>query len=271
MHRANIRHPTNKRPKPYERITAQSHCLASEVPLAIYDTYVGRERIAAGVSIKRRQASIIFKAGIDYALTDASSVLEIGPGDGYIAEHCRDAHIDYIAVEGSDSVSDKLTTDGYSVVRGYVPPLPVQIKDQTFSTCFLLHVLEHMTSAQQAAHLLAEIATHLLPGGSLVIACPDYSRWGHYFYDCDYTHAFPVTRRRLMHLLRDQGLELVHHTIYVGPIFGYHGLPLAWIAKLLYSPLLDDLIGPHRFRDIMNRGFLSLLPNILTIARRPAI
>ena len=145
-------------------------------------------------------------------------VLEIGPGDGYIADIARAQGLDYIAVEGSDAVAEKLRQDGVQVLRAYVPPLPLGLPSEPLRCCYLLHVLEHMTSAPSAAALVSDICERLAPGGTLVVACPDYSRWGGYFYDCDYTHAYPVTRRRLAQLFRDQGMEVVYHTIYIGSV-----------------------------------------------------
>jgi SAM-dependent methyltransferase len=238
------------------------------VNLAVYDNYAGRGRIGAGVAIKRKQATTIFNRGLSSAKIKTGGVLEIGPGDGYIAELSRLAELDYLAIEGSDGVADKLRSSGFKVIRGYVPPMPAEV-NSGYRCCFMLHVLEHMKSYSEAAQIVSEIRNTLAPGGAIVVACPDYSRWGHYFYDCDYTHAYPITRRRLSQLLVDQGFEVVQHTVYTGPVFGYIGLPISWLAKLLYWPLLDDLIGPTRFKDVLNRGYLTFLPNILTIARRP--
>lgn len=239
--------------------------------MAIYDAYASRSRINAGIDIKRRQAEVIFRLGLEHSKGASGGLFEIGPGDGYIASLSRSEGFEYSAVDGSDAVADKLRIQGFHVSRGYVPPLPADIGSEPFRCCYLLHVLEHMSSAQNAATLVSDIRDRLAPGGALVVACPDYSRWGHYFFDCDYTHAFPVTRRRLAQLFRDQGMEVSYHTIYTGKIFGYHGLPIFWLAKLFYWPLLDDLIGPSRLRDILNRGFLTFLPNVLTIARRPKV
>ena len=236
--------------------------------MAIYDAYAVRSRVKIGVAIKQHQAKRIFELGLRCSAVASKRILEIGPGDGYVAALSRAAGLAYTAIEGSAAVADKLSGIGLDVRQSYVPPLPVGLAPD-YRCCYLLHVLEHMQSAAHAAQLVGEIRDRLLPGGALVIACPDYSRWGRYFYDCDYTHSYPLTRRRLAQLLRDQGFEIQCQTIYTGPIFGFLGLPLSWVAKLLYWPLLDDLIGPNRLRDVMNRGFLTFLPNLLMVARRP--
>lgn len=238
--------------------------------MAVYDTYANRNRIGAGVAIKQRQATTIFESGIFSTINIPGGILEIGPGDGYIAFLAKSAELPYTAIEGNDAVAEKLRVSGFDVVSGYVPPLPAGLRSG-YRCCFMLHVLEHMKSASDAGQVISEIFNILAPGGTIIIACPDYSRWGHYFYDCDYTHTYPVTRRRLNQMLVDQGFEVVQHTIYCGPVFGYISLPITWLAKMLYWPLLDDLIGPNRLKDILNRGFLTFLPNLLTVARRSPI
>lgn len=237
--------------------------------MAIYDDYAKRSRVGAGVAIKRHQATTIFLRALRclVACTEGG-VLEIGPGDGYIAELTLAEGLAYTAIEGSSGVADSMRARGFKVLGGYVPPMPAGLQTG-YRACFLLHVIEHMKSPLEAAQLVSAIKDHLMPGGVLAIACPDASRWGGYFHDCDYTHAYPLTRRRLAQLLRDQGMEVVDQTVYTGPVFGMWGLPISWLAKTLYWPLLDDLVGPVRFNDVYNRGFLTFLPNILMIARRP--
>ena len=236
--------------------------------MAIYDGYVVRKRARAGVAVKEYQAKRIILLGLQCSADASGRILEVGPGDGYVAALSRGAGLVYTGIEGSSAVAAKLSSAGLDIRQSYVPPLPEGLGDD-YRCCYVLHVIEHMKTAADVAQLIAEIRERLVPGGVLVIACPDYSRWRDYFFDCDYTHSYPVTRRRLAQVLRDQGFEIAYHTIYTGPLFGYWGLPLSWIAKLLYWPLLDDLVGPCRFNDMMNRGFLTFLPNVLTVARRP--
>lgn len=235
--------------------------------MAIYDGYAVRDRIGAGVAIKHHQNRTIFEAGLAYSLDVPQRILEIGPGDGYIAAMASAAGHPYVAIEGSGAVAERLRQRGVEVHDGYVPPLPASIEGQ-FSCCFMLHVLEHMPSPQAAAQVLGEIGQRLAPGGALVIAAPDYAQWGSRFFDCDYTHTLPLTRRRVAQMLADEGFEVAHHTVYVGPFFSYAALPIAWLGRTVYPNWLDALIGRHIKSDSVNRGLLTFMPNLLTIARR---
>lgn len=236
--------------------------------MAVYDNYAVRKRIKGGLAIKERQNRVIFKHGLTYSAPGTVRILDIGPGDGAIAELSLIAGFTYTAVEGSQGVAASLGQRGIDVHCAYVPPLPPSVRGP-YTSCFLLHVLEHMPNPQAASLLLEQIHAVLAPGGALVIACPDYVRWGSDFFDCDYTHAYPVTRRRLLQLASDHGYRVVHQTIYCGPIFGNAGLPLAWMARLAYPRVIDGIVGAAVPSDALNRGRLTFLPNLLTVLQRP--
>jgi SAM-dependent methyltransferase len=235
--------------------------------LGIYDTYAARDRVKAGVALKERQNRKIFALGLLHGPREAPRILEIGPGDGHIAAFAAAAGLGYVAVEGSAATAEGLRARGFEVHCSYAPPLPASLAGP-FTCCFLLHVIEHMPEPAKAARLIEEIRLALVPGGTLVVASPDYLRWGSDFYDADYTHCYPMTRRRVSQLLADHGFQVVHHTIYIGAIFGYAGLPVSWLGRILYSRLADGLFGRFVPRDILNRGLLAFLPNLLTIAKR---
>ena len=218
--------------------------------------------------MKVRQNRIIFELGMAHCLAPGRRVLDIGPGDGQIAALATSANLPYVALEGSAALTSVLRARGLEVHEGYVPPLPAGVQGR-FSTCFLLHVLEHMPDHRAASALFQQMQDMLMPGGTFVIACPDAVRWGSDFYDCDYSHSFPLTRRRLQQIAVDHGFDVVHQTIYCGPVFGAMGLPLAWLARLLYPRFVDGLVGEHIPKDAANRGLLTFLPNLLMVARRP--
>jgi SAM-dependent methyltransferase len=237
--------------------------------MAVYDQYSGRKRIKLGVILKRIQNRRFIALARRFSSSPRTRVLEIGPGDGDIAHLSVSAGWNYAAVEGSARVSEALRGQGLEVTQAYVPPLPHGLR-VPYDCCFLLHVLEHMSGPQVASELLSQIFSVLAPGGVLVVACPDYHRWGSDFFDCDYTHTYPVTRRRLAQMAADHGFEMVHQTVYTGPFFGRWGLPLSWAARLLYPRFLDGLVGASVPGDVLNRGLLTFLPNLLVVMRRPS-
>src|SRR5262245_24157601 len=196
------------RARPQATVDARSSMTA-------YETYASRPRVQAGVALKLRQSRKLFEYAMARCLQDSPRILEIGPGDGDIALLCAGAGLPYVAIEGNDRVALALRARGHAVHQAYVPPVPSTVQHD-FSCCFLLQVLEHMPSPAAAAQLVEEIRSRLRPAGALVVACPDYLRWGARFYDCDYTHTFPLTRRRLRGLLADQGMRVVAETTYSG-------------------------------------------------------
>ncbi len=235
--------------------------------MGFYDHYAARSRNSLGLKTKIYQAKRIFNLipQIDQR-EKPLSVLEIGPGDGYIAKLSTQNNYRYIGIEASEPVADKLLEEGYEIIKGFVPPFPKDIG--LFDRCYMLHVIEHLKDMDAATMVIREIREHLNENGRVVIACPDYMRWKQNFYDCDYTHTIPFTKRRLAQLLINEGFEIEYQSIYSGPIFGYKSLPLFWLARLFYPQLIDDLTFKLDKKRILNRGFLTLIPNLIVVARK---
>jgi SAM-dependent methyltransferase len=234
--------------------------------MSYYDHYTSRHRNQLGVRAKLYQAKRIFELGVSAGSESPLSILEIGPGDGYIAELARDGRHEYFAIEASATIAESLRNRGFRVHQGFVPPLPPD--PEAIDTCFLLHVIEHMQNPQAATDFVTAIRDRLKPGGSLVIATPDFARWHTHFYDSDPTHVLPFTARRLRQLLQQAGMTVEHESLYTGPVFGYLGVPFAWLASLFYTPTVDDFFRWLLPRDIVNRGFLTFLPNLIVVAKR---
>src|SRR5215472_5745703 len=131
--------------------------------MTFYERFASRSRNRIGIWTKRLQARTIFRLGADGADARPLAVLELGPGDGYIAELCREAGYDYLAVEASEAVARNLIQRGVRVVQGFVPPLP--IATEPLDVCYMLHVIEHLKGIDAAITLLGEIRSRLRPGG----------------------------------------------------------------------------------------------------------
>jgi 2-polyprenyl-3-methyl-5-hydroxy-6-metoxy-1,4-benzoquinol methylase len=198
--------------------------------------------------------------------TGTCHILELGPGDGYIANIATESGCQYLGIDASKEVAENLAGKGYSIIRALVPSLPEGIGK--FDYCFMLHIIEHMKDMLTAIKLIEDVSAHLMENGKLILTSPDYARWKTDFYDCDYTHHLPITIKRLRQLLSNLGFQIVYETIYVGPIFGFKGMPLYWIIKLLYCRTLDELFNRFIKNDIWYRGYLTFLPSILVIAQK---
>ena len=234
--------------------------------MGFYDHYANRSRNGLGVRMKRAQALRIFNLGLKGLKSGAVKVLELGPGDGYIAALSKSKGYTYTGVEGSEAVAQKLIHEGHAIIQSFVPPLPAATG--SFDVCYMLHIIEHMKDMDTAVALVRGIRKGLPENGNLVIACPDYKFWSDHFYDCDYTHQLPFTRRRLAMMLSNEGFEVTYQSIYTGPVFGYRGLPLYWLAKLLFPRFLDEILSRYLRNDIAARAFFTFLPNLILVATK---
>ena len=234
--------------------------------MGYYEHYAKRHRFSAGIMVKLRQAAQLFHLGFSDAMPNNADVLELGPGDGLIANMCRDHKFRYVGIEASKDIAAKLQEAGHCVVRASVPPLPSDLGE--FDVCYMLHIIEHLRDMEAAGVVLREIRERLRSHGRLVIACPDFSRWKHWFYDCDYTHVLPFTRRRLHQVLVAEGYDVMYESIYVGPLFGHLGAALFWPISLMFTPTVDYFLSKIVPRDAVNRGFLTFIPNLVAVARR---
>jgi len=238
--------------------------------MTFYERFASRSRNRIGIWTKRRQARKIFQLGTSGLDDRKLSVLEVGPGDGYIAELSRARGDDYVAVDGSEAVARNLNQAGVRVIRSLVPPLPpLPAETGPLDVCYMLHVIEHIRDIYAASTLVGELRDQLRPGGRLVIATPEFRYWRQDFYDSDYAHHLPFTRRTLVELLQNEGFDVTHQSIYTGPVFGYRGLPIYWLTRLAYPQWLDDLIGRHARHDVLIRGAWTLIPNLIVVAEKP--
>lgn len=199
--------------------------------MAFYNHYASRNRNKFGEKIKKNFARKLFHLVEQYS-KNSKRILEIGPGDGYIADLSIHKGYDYIGLEGSRNVYIKLKQQNYNVVKTFVPPLPSDIGK--FDICYALHMIEHLNSITDAIELISQIYNNLNNNGRIVIATPDYLKWGKDFFNCDYTHNLPFTVKRLSQLVLNENFEIEYVAYYVGDQFGLLRFPIYWFGKLFY-------------------------------------
>jgi len=167
------------------------------------------------------------------------SVLEIGPGRGEFAELCLERKLPYHAVEPNPTLAESLRGRGANVVCARVPPLPAL--DRRFDAVVMINVMEHMNGLEQALDLSCQIRQVLKPGGKFVIHCPDYLSWRLHFFNCDFSHNYVTTRRRLDQLLINAGYADIRSRYMSGPFTGAGAVVVSSIVSRMPFGALEAL------------------------------
>jgi SAM-dependent methyltransferase len=184
-----------------------------------------------------RQASRRILAFADVA--PGSSILEIGPGRGEFAELCLARKMEYHAVEPNGGLAEALRQKGAHVICARVPPLPAL--DRKFDLVAMINVMEHMNGLEQALDTACQVRRVLNPGGKFLIHSPDYLSWRSHFFNCDFSHNYVTTRRRLDQLLVNAGYEGIRSGYMSGPFAGAGAVVLSAFASRMPFGALEAL------------------------------
>lgn len=196
----------------------------------------------------------------DFArVTPGKRVLEIGPGRGAFADLCLRGGIEYTAIEANESLADALRSRGARVIGATVPPLPPL--DERFDFVVMINVMEHMNDMREALHLAQQIREHLEPDGQLVVCSPDYLNLRAHFFNCDFSHSYVTTQRRLAQLLTSAGYDSTRSCYIAGPFSGA-------IAVLLAACVARLPFGAFHAWFPRNRLFSKLYKIQLSLSRK---
>lgn len=192
-----------------------------------YDFWREKQVTALGRRWGRQAAEYTLHLALRHA-APLNRVVEIGPGRGALADVCRAQGIRYVGVDANIGLLEHLESGGS--VCSFVPPIPLSsaICDAVIAN----HVLEHAVGLPQAQTLIAEMRRVVRPGGIVVVTSPDVLWEGVEFWDCDYSHNFVTTARRLHQLFRDQDLEVAHLGYVHNHIEGVAGAIVGQIVRL---------------------------------------
>jgi SAM-dependent methyltransferase len=196
-----------------------------------------------------------------------SSVLEIGPGRGALADICLQKGIEYCAVEPNEEMAVSLEKRGAVVVRGIVPPLPQF--DRNFDAVIMINVMEHMNSMQDALLISRQIREVLKPKAKLIISSPDYLNWRLNFFNCDFSHNYVTSRRRLRQLLLDTGYENIKSCYLSGPLSGFLCLLVTTFISRLPFGLFNALFPDNKIFYKLYKIQLTFLRKVLMIGEKP--
>ncbi len=218
---------------------------------------------ATGMRLVKALAMKIFR------FTDAEpgcSILEIGPGRGVFADICLKEGMDYLAIEANRQMADSLESRGAGVVQAMVPPLPEL--DRKFDAVVMINVMEHMNSMADALQITQQIRSALKPSGKFVICSPDYLNWRRNFFNCDFSHSYVTTRRRLKQLLINGGLGNIESCHLCGPMTGLPCWLLTPLVGLLPFGLFNAMLPNSKVFYKLYKAQLTFSRKVLILGQR---
>jgi len=164
-------------------------------------------------------------------------VFEVGYGHGYFANVVIGNRNDYLGTDISRALLDAASAAGHRVV--HPDDLDFDGLQGTCDVVWLSHVLEHCDGWKEAREFVERYAALLTPDGVIVVVGPDLLSWKHHFWSADFSHGFGTTRRNVVQLLSDVGLEVSVSAYHRG---GSNSLLTRAFFRLL-------TMVPHRFLD----------------------
>lgn len=195
------------------------------------------------------------------------SVLEIGPGRGVFADICLEKGAEYHAVEPNNQMAASLEKRGAKVICAMIPPVPKL--DKEFDIAVMINVMEHMNSMSDALQTSLQIREVLKPKGKLVICSPDYLNLRHHFFNCDFSHNYVTTRRRLRQLLVSAGFENIKSRHLSGPLTGFLCFLVSALAARLPFGLLNAWFPNNRFFHRLYKMQLTFSRKVLILGEKP--
>jgi SAM-dependent methyltransferase len=233
---------------------------------AFYRTFSEKQLTSWGGARRGRIEAARF-AQASAAKPAPADFLEVGPGQGAVADLARRAGYRYQAVEPSPILASALRARGVDVRQAFTPPFPGG--DASQDVVYADQVLEHMSGIDTARAWVAEARRVLRPGGVLFVVVPDYLKERAFFWDIDYTHNFITTERRVRQLLHDGGFEVERFARGIGLATGVKRDLLAGAAAALNLPGVDALsryLGAEEWLFKVRKNLFETL----TFVARPA-
>lgn len=195
------------------------------------------------------------------------TLFEIGPGRCDFARRCIAAGMRYTAMDPNESICQSVGEAGGEVVRAAAPPVP--LGDGAFDLVYASNVLEHMPDYLRALELLAEMKRVCAEGGYVVIHVPDLLSMGLRFWDAEYSHGFPTTRRRMLQMCQDVGLDVVAAEHFSGFLGGWTGAVANVFARMFPVRLASVLCLGKVSAESWHKTSSAMVRSIFLIAEKP--
>jgi SAM-dependent methyltransferase len=234
--------------------------------MAFYRTFSEKKLTGVGAARRGRieQARFEMVASVTPAPAD---FLEVGPGQGAIADLALERGYRYRCVEPSPQLCEQLRARGVDVTEAFTPPIPGG--DASTDILYSDQVVEHMSGIDAARAWVAEAMRLIRPGGTLFVVVPDYLKEREFFWDIDYTHNFITTERRMRQLLYDGGFEVTRMVRSIGLATGVKRDLLAGLAMIANLPGTDPVSRYTGTEEFLFKVRKNLFETMAFTAKRP--
>lgn len=161
--------------------------------------------------------------------------LEIGPGKGYVYKailelnNSKNRLVDYYAIDRNKLILEKLGI-GKNGFLGEVPPMP-PIKNK-FDIIYAAYVAEHLKDGETIYSMINELKKYLSKDGIVVFLTPDCMKQKMEFWNMDYTHKYPTTKRNVSMAFYENEFEI---EIFETNGLLVHRLLRAWLIRHLVA------------------------------------
>ncbi len=200
-------------------------------------------------------------------VTAGRSVLEIGPGRGAFADICLKKGLEYYAIEPNPKMAASLRQKGANVICAIVPPLPALEKE--FDLVVMINVMEHINSMQDALQIARQIRGVLKSRAKFVIHSPDYLNWRSNFFNCDFSHNYVTTRRRLEQLLINAGFDNIKGCYLSGSLTGFAGFVTSAFASHLPFGFFNAMFPANKIFHKLYKLQMTFLRTVLAVGEKP--
>ncbi len=234
--------------------------------MSYYKYYFSSKEIEGSASRIKAKNRLIYNL-LSPWLPPAASVLELGPGKGWFAQVCQEHGHKYRGVEASQDQCLALAAEGFDVTCAKVPPVPLMPPPDGFDLIYSAHLLEHLAGAEEVHELLRGCAGLARADGIVAMLFPDGLAMGPHFWNCDYTHVFPTSERRVAQAMADAGLDVIACQRLRGHYTGARQLLAGAAARPLVLKAASALARSPERRDVVYRGWMYLQQDVLLLAK----
>lgn len=167
---------------------------------------------------------------LDKKKDDNVGILEIGPGKGYFYEAVKKAEssISYSALDSNELMLKSLGVE--SVYLSRLPDVPKFTKK--FDIVYAAYVIEHLQNGKEIFDVIRNLKQHVNDGGIIVFLFPDCLKQKMEFWNMDYTHIYPTTKRNVAMAFYENGINKIE-------VMDIHGLLTHsfFMNKIVYTLL----------------------------------